>query len=267
MIVTINKVQKSIGFGLLDAKSRKIKAKYTGCADKWVPGLSRKTGLLQTGLSKEEEKEFENKLRLPEGTLSPSSKYWDTFFIIIPEEGLTLDTELDEHLLQYKILTSDPTIVEGREKLKTTANAEYLIESEEGEAKNQNKQRSVIAKAYSIFYGMTQSDVIDALFMFGKDAKNITFEVAQNRLGEIVEESPSKFLEVVGDKLFTDKVWVMKLIKEGIVKKHGAGKGANQPLYFEDILLGANLDEAVAYLKAKENQNVYKGLKKALGEE
>ena len=56
---------------------------------------------------------------------------------------------------------------------------------------------------------------------------------------------------------------MIKLIKAGLIRKQGVGAGFQMPLYFGDIVLGTGLEEAIAYIKDKENQNVYVGLKKA----
>ena len=56
---------------------------------------------------------------------------------------------------------------------------------------------------------------------------------------------------------------MIKMIREGIIKKNGIGQGYDLPLTFGDILLGNSLEEAIAYTKNEENQNVFIGLKKA----
>jgi len=77
------------------------------------------------------------------------------------------------------------------------------------------------------------------------------------------EKDPEKFLDVMGDDKFKDKVWIIKTIRAGIIRKGVIGTGFNMPLYFGDIYLGKGLDEAINFLLDKENQNVFIGLKKA----
>lgn len=264
MLVKIQQINRTTSFGVKDTKTNKIKAKYDSCHDKWVPGLNKSTGALNTGLTPQEEREFEKKLGLSEGELSKTSKYWDNFMIIIPGEGLVLDTTIPDHALKYKLLVADPFVVVGEDGYKKKANAEYVITSEEDKAKTENTKRNVIAQAYAAFAKMTKVEITDALYMFGKDSENLDPEIAQNRLGEIVDEDPAKFLSIVGDKQFKEKVWFMKLIRAGIVKKHGTGKGTDMPLYFEDIMLGNGLEESIAFIYDKENQAILMGLKKSL---
>lgn len=262
MIVKVKQVDKSVNFGAKDSRTNRTKVKYDNCHDNWVPGLSKSTGMLNTGLTKEEEVKFEKALSLPSGSLAKGSDYWNSFSIIIPEEGLILNTENPDHELKYKLLLADPYIVEGEEQLKFTASAEYIISTDEGRAKTKNTKRDVIAQAYSLYTKMSQSEIIDALYMFGKDGSELDPEVAKERLGDIVEETPARFLQVIGDDQFKDKVWMMKLVKEGVIKKHGTGKGTNMPLYFHDIMLGNGLEEAIAFVKDAGNQEIYLGLKK-----
>jgi hypothetical protein len=125
-------------------------------------------------------------------------------------------------------------------------------------------KRDTVAKAYSIFYSMSSSEVDDALYIFGKDSTTMEPEIAKNRLGEIVDADPKKFISMIGDPMFKDKVFVMKLIRKGFIKKHGTGKGDDMPLYYEDILLGNGLEQTVVFLKATENQQITIALKKLL---
>tara|TARA_R110000751_G_scaffold157264_1_gene262723 strand:+ start:332 stop:1132 length:801 start_codon:yes stop_codon:yes gene_type:complete len=264
MIVRIAKIDKNVNWGARDPKTNKLKHMFDGCIDKLVPGLDAVTGTLRTGLVEKEEKRFENAMGYDEGSMKKSGSFWSNFSIKIPEEGLTLNTENIAQELQYKVLLADPHVAKSLSELKTHPTAEYVMTSEGAEAKVSNNKRNTIAQAYSTFAKLSKSETIDALYMFGQYADDVDFEVAQNRLGDIVDKDPKKFMLVVGDENFKDKVWFMKLIKEGIVAKHGTGSGPNQPLYFNDISLGNGLDEAIAFIKAKENNLVALGLKKAL---
>jgi len=261
-IVKIVKVERTINWGAKDPKTGKIKSLYDNCKDVIIPGLDKKTGVLRTGLTSETETAFEKSLGLEEGSLSKSSSYWDSYKIEIPEDGLTLNTQNVKDALDYAVLKADPTVAGSFAEMKTSAVAQYVMTTENAEAQVKNNKRNEIAKAYAAFAKLSQAGTVDALYMFGKDPSTLDFEVAQNRLGELLDENPRKFLEIVGDKQFKDKVYLMKLIKAGVVKKHGTGIGTNMPLYFEDIMLGTGLEEAIAFIKDKENQQIAIGMKK-----
>lgn len=262
MIYTVKRVDRSLNFGVKDQKKSGIKLKYDGCHDNWIPGLSAKKRTLNIPtFSAADLKVFKAELGLAKADLEHNSDYWLTYSIIIPGDGLTLDTNIAADLLKYQLLIADPYVVQGRDGIKTNAKAEYVITSEQGKAKSSNSKRNTIAKAYAYYDKMSTDDIINALFMFGKDGSNLDPEIARDRIGEIVEENPAKFLKIIGDPFYKDKVWMMKLISEGVVRKNGRGSGVNQPLFYEDVPLGTGLEAAIAYLKDDANQNIYLALK------
>jgi len=263
MATRIKKVDRSITWGAKDPKTNKILPSYDNCKDYWVPGLNKETGILNTGLTIKDRKYFEEQLEYEEGTLSASSSYWSTFKIEIPREGLILRDGNIKDELKKKVLLADNNIAKSLIDLKTKAKANYVITSDSAEAKTSNIVRNNKAKAYATFYKLSQSEIVDALFLYGKDPSSLDSEIAQDRLGDMLEKNPNKFITIVGDKLFKDKVYFMKLIKEGVVTKHGTGIGTNMPLYFEDIMLGTGLEESIAFIKSKENQKIALGIKAA----
>lgn len=263
MIVTIKKHDREVSWGAKDKRTGKFKSQYDNTSTKWVPGLNRSTGQLRTGLSSSAlETKFEKELGLEQGSLKITSSYWDNFFVIIPEQGLPLNTDVPMHNLQYHALKADPTIATTQAE-SNMAGVEFVMITENDEAKTKNKERDIVAKAYAKFATITQDEVTNALYMLGESPGSTDSEVCRNLLGDKLEENPAKFLRVIGDPYFEDKVWIIKLIKKGIVSKDGVGKGYNLPLRFNDILLGESIDASVAYLKSKDNQNILIGLKKA----
>ena len=265
MIKTLNRIQRTITWGAKDPQSGKLRHKYTDCNDKWVPGLDGKSrsGLIKTGLTQAEELEFEKKLGMQPGTLTRTSSYWNNFSIIIPEEGLKLDTEDPMGALMLKLLGSDSEVAMSNDDAKSNATALYVLSDVENEATASNAKREVITKAYMLFGKMTQEDVVDALYLFGKEPASLSPSICKDKLGDILDENPAKFIATLSDEKVKDKVWIIKLTKLGIVKKIGYGAGFDVQLVYGDIQLGKGLDAAVTFLQAKENSNIYVGLKKA----
>ena len=263
MIVKISKIDNDGVFGVKDARGN-IKAKYDNCFDKWVPGLHMVTGILRTGLADaKEERKFEEVIGLDTGSLARNGSYWENFSIIIPSDGLTIDTVDPTSELKYKVLSADPTVASTEEEASQNSRTEYLMVSETIKAKGKNTTRDTIANAFSTFVKLSQSEIIDALYMFGKDPDVTDAEVCRDMLGDIVEKKPAYFLEVVGDKMFKDKIWIIKLTKLGLIKKQGKGVGFNMPMYFGDVHLGNGLEEVITTIKLTENQNLLSGLKAA----
>lgn len=263
MEVIIKRVDKAQTWGAKDPKTGKLMEKYDNCKDNWVPGINAQTGSLRTGLTEQEAREFEKKLNLQENELAPTSKFWDLFKIIIPEKGLILDNSDPWGALKIKVLEADPLIAKSEEEEDSRMDVEYLMTSRGKEARSKNSKRDVIANAYATFAKLTETEITEALYMFGKDPGTTDMEVCKDVLYEILEKSPENFLSVIGDKLFKDKVWVIKCIRQGLVRKNGPGLGYDMPLTFGDISLGKGLEETIEFLKDKENQSIYIALKKA----
>lgn len=263
MKVRVKRVER-INWGAKNPITNRIQLKFENCVDKWCPGLDKTTGMLKTGLTSEEERSFEEKLGLEPKTLMKSSLYWDSFVILIPDDGIELDDSIPMQALMLKVLKADSEVAGSLEEAKANIHAKLYLTTIGGEARVKNSRRENIAKAYSIYYKMTDTDVKDALYMFGKDPSTTDNEICKNMLGEELEKDPAKFLRLLDDEDLKDKVWLIRLIRLGIIKKVGAGLGYdNLPLFFGDIRLGKGLDESVAFLKETENQNVYKALKEA----
>ena len=262
-IVTIRKHDREVSWGARNKTTKKVKPQYDNTATKWAPGLNRRTGQLRTGMENgQEEAKFEKLLGLEKGSLRITGTFWESFYIIIPEEGLELDTSNPMEELQHTVLKADPTVATNQQQ-SNMAGTEFVMISTSDVAKSKNTERKTIANAYAKFATISQDEIIDALHMIGQHPNDTDPEICRNALGEIVENTPGKFLAVMGDPFFKDKVWIIKLIKKGIVQKDGIGTGYNLPLRFNDISLGESIDAAVAYLKSKENQNILIGLKQA----
>jgi hypothetical protein len=267
MIVTIKAVD-SATWGVADSKTGGIATHYDGCDQKYQPGLDKITGRLRTGLTKEEEKEFETMIGYEAGTLAVPSdpnkvSFWDSFFMIIPKEGLKLDTDNPHDNFRYKVISADPLVAKGMADMKKIAHPDYIIISEEAESTSKNKKRETIAKAYAKYDTLTADEVYDALVMLGKDASTLSPTVARDRLGDEVESNPSGFLAVMTDPLIKEKLFFNKLIRLGIVTKGAGARGTDVPLYFTETYLGKGLEEAIQFVKEPENQQLWIGMKKA----
>jgi hypothetical protein len=265
-IIKIQRKEGSVTWGVTDTKTGKTKQKYENCFDKWVPGISKISGALMTGLSPEDESVFELALSLSPKELSKHSEYWNNFSVIIPAEGLILDDEDALTQMILKCFAADPTIAKTLEASQTMANCSYIITTETGEAKNKNIKRDTLAQAYKLFAEMSETDINDALYIFGKDPSTTSKEVCKNTLGEILDKDPEKFLGILGDPKVKDKVWIIRLIRAGILSKSGMGTGFEMPIYYNDLYLGKGLDETIANINSKEQANVLIGLKQAYKE-
>lgn len=262
-VSTIKHVQKSTAWGVKNSKTGKVVNKYGGCADVYIPGISRVTGMLVTNLTSTEEEEFEKQLRLKKGDLAPTSEFWDTFRITIPDEGLVL-TENPLHALYKKVMSGDPEVAISEADLKFKPSAKYIITSEVDKASEANKTRKVKNKAIAAFTNLSPAEINDYLALYEMTADNMDPEVAYNRLGEFVEKTPVKFLSFVEDPLLKDKFFIIRCVKLGVIRKQTFRATFDQPLLFNEVKLGDNLTESIQFLKAGENQNIMIAVKKQI---
>jgi hypothetical protein len=279
MIYKITRLDSETTWGVWDAEKGKYQQKFGECSDKWVPALDARTGTRRTGLEiKLPEREckklnlpegsllqhkYEKQLNLPEGTLSPNSDYWKEFMIIIPENGLELNDAVEFDEFRLALFRADKQIAKSFEESKLSTKFQYMITNDTAEAKVENTRRDAIANAYAKFAQMSVTEISEALYMFGKEPDDTSPEICRNTLGNILDNDPNKFLSIVGDERFNEKIKLIKMIKEGIIRKGASAVGWNVPLFFGDIPLGKGLDEAIDFLLDKENTTIYAGLHKA----
>ena len=234
--------------------------RYTHCFEQLVP-KNDPSGYPITGLTQEEETWFENKLSLTPGTLSKYNKdYWSTFFIKVPKEGLVLNLSNPLDYLTYKVLEGDQEVANSEIEKADSPFARFVITSEMQEAKVEAANFSIKKKAYAAFGKMSSEDMRSFLKVYGNTpSDNASPEWLESQIGKIIDEKPTKFLDIVEDKAFKMKVF----IKDCIAKKALKKSGSKYALMGGDII-GYSLEDTIEYLGKAENQEVYINLKSKL---
>lgn len=262
-MVEIKKLEK-LTWGARHQVSGELLQKFDECKDIWTPGISMKTRAYITGLSETERKKFEKDLFLESGTLSPNSDYWASFSILIPRDGLRLFPEDDPlQRLQLHVIKACPETASSKQEGLSIKKKVYYIHDDNNEAVISNNKRESKIKAYIALDKLTRDEVIDVLYMMGLEPGELSNEVARDLLGKEVDADPRYFADIVGDDFFKEKIWVVNLIRKGILNKSEMGTGYDLPIRFGDVLLGNNLMDVVAYLKKSEHSNVLEAIKEA----
>jgi hypothetical protein len=241
-------------------KVRKIKAdpwsnlrKYDGCTTKISVGLDAVTGEVKTGLTKVEEEMWEDKLGYSKGTLAKSSEFWKDFFIPIGLE-LKLDTDLPQHAFYLHVLNQKKNIAKSIDDIKKNSSAEFVIFSEELEAKEENKKRKLKKEAYAKLNSMSPEDLRTFLIAAGFKPYSMNPEVLEDTVGRMAEENPSVFLTIANDEHIAEKVFLNNLVHVGVLTT----KGGNY--FYEKTLLGDPAN-AVLWLHNKSNSELVATLK------
>jgi len=221
--------------------------RYRNCQDALGTYFTR-SGRVYTGLEKEDEERLGEALSLD---LRSTSDFWNTFRIRIADEDVILDTTDAMDELKYLFLKGHKRVSPSLSERKPTAN--YVLINQEKEAEKSNEYNRTKRKALAKLDGMTSNEMAKALRIYGYRTENITSEVIENRLSELVEDNPNKFFEKWVDNSHRQTEW---LVKEAIAK-NVIRKNKNLHKYGTETL-GNSLEETIYYLDNPENQDIKK---------
>jgi hypothetical protein len=213
-------------------------------------------GTLYTGLEDNitEKLELEEKLK---EDLDSASAFWKTFNVVLTSNT---DVVLQDIIhdpwdrLKYLFLKGHKNVQNGPRDKKP--NSEYILISEEDSAKVINTEAKVKVKAFKEFGGMTPDEMRKALRLFGYSAKDVSNEVVESTLYQLIEDSPAKFIELWIDN--KDKEY-QYLIEEA-VSSNILRKNKTTYKYGTDVV-GNTLEEAIDYLKNPANSDFYHNIK------
>ena len=211
-----------------------------------------------TGLSSEEEAKLEKLLHLESGTLNRFSDYWQNYTVILTDKDKTLKLERPKDFLDYKILSSSEKVANSVNNLADWPKATYVLYDAEEDAKKDNLKVKEKRNAYKIFNGMTISEMRDVLKVMGKKADNASETLIENTLNDIVESSPSEFIETVNVSDFKTRVFINDLVAINALRIRGGH------YMLGDTALGHDLETTILFLKEPKNQDIVLSLKAKL---
>lgn len=239
MVVELKIKKKNPWAGLL---------KYKHCFDYIAPYFTR-SGSIYTGLTPEDERYFEKALGYPEGHLSKTSEFWTTFCVKVGTRGLVLDDQFPLQALQIKFLSGHKRVATSLDKL--SAGKDYLLINREAEAIEKNKQNSLRRDAIKAFDTLSLDDMRKCLRLFGIRADNMSNELVESQMFDIVDKQPKRFL----DKWVNNKKKDTEFILEEAIAKGVIRKDRTQYFYGTEMFADS-LQDAIAYLDAKKNQDL-----------
>jgi len=220
-------------------------SQYKNCTTSLAPYFTR-SGRIYTGLEKEDEVRLGEKLRID---LSPTSPYWSTFHIKLGSKDLILDIADPYEELKYIFLKGHKRVADGLNDRKPTAN--YVIINEESEAKEENKRNQLRRRALREFDKLTVGDMRKCLRVLGNKADEVSNEIVEQRLSNIVEQDPFTFIE----KWVDNKNKETEFLIQDAVSKNVLRKNKNVYKYGTDII-GNNLEATIDYLDNAANQDL-----------
>ena len=223
-------------------------AKYKNCKD-YISTYWTRSGNRYTGLTPEDAKRLEKEMGYEEGHLSPQSGFWKTYAISLGARDKVLHTERPEDELAYLFLKGHKRVANGINNLKPTH--DYVLANKEIEAEEANKRNKAKREAFSEFNKMSIEEMRKCLRLYGHKTDNISNELVESSLFDLIENNPDKFFLI----WVNNKVRDTQYIIEAAISKNVIRKSKNIYYYGTDII-GRSLEDAIASLNDKKNQDI-----------
>lgn len=210
----------------------------------------------KTGLTKQEEAYFENKLNLKLGELDRHSEWWSDVFntkhALRLQNTKTTELVLDNPInqIKYKVALASSKIANSDiEKNKPTCM--FYIADEEAKAKMELEAFNYEFEGMGRIHKMTPEEKREALRLFGKKGLDTMTETMLNT--ELVRESkknPKTFVETLDDKDIKTKAFILELLEKGLLKRKG-----NQYIHGEDTI-AVSTEDCVDFFNDVKNQTL-----------
>lgn len=222
--------------------------KYRSCFDYIAPYFTR-SGSIYTGLTPEDEKYFEKVLGYNEGHLAKTSDFWNTFCVKIGTRSLLLDDSIPRQAMIIKFLTGHKRVATSLDKL--DAGKDYLLINREAEAIEQNKINKIRRDAIKEFDKLSLEQMRKCLRLFGANADQMSNELVESTLFGFVDKQPQKFFDLwVNNKSKETRFILENAIAKGVIRKD------HTQYYYGTDLIATSIEEAIAYLDNKKNQDL-----------
>lgn len=226
---------------------------YRRCNHTLRAQLDERASGLRNGIdSPEDQKKWEQQLNLNSGDLDYQSPIWDNqLSVTVQDTGITrLYSEIPIDAIRIEWMKRHSMIAFGRKDLQEKPKAEYLLIAPDEEVKEENKNFKQKRNAYKEFSMMSTSEMSDVLYAMGKNTTDMGTDAIENRLQTEIEVDPKKFLSIIQDPEYKYKVLVNKAVAKGVLKKKAS------KIYYDDEIIGHNLDSTVSYFADPKNQNI-----------
>ena len=229
---------------------------YKNCYEDIGPYLTR-SGVTYHGsdaFSKEDRLRLGEKLNKD---LSPGSDYWDSFYIRTTGRDIILETEDPFDELRYLYCKNHRRVKDGIFSNKASAN--FVLINQDEESKKSNLFNRIKRKAMAAMDKMTTEEMRKALRIFGKSSENISAEVVENRLSDIVEGDPKGFLDKWVDNKSRDTQYLIeRAISLNVIRKF------KRVYSYGTDTIGHGLEETILFLDDPINQDVRFAIQNAI---
>lgn len=239
MVVELKIKKKNPWAGLL---------KYKGCNDYIAPYWTR-SGMRYTGLTPEDEEYFERALGYEKGTLSRTSDFWINFCVKIGTRTLILDDSIPRQAMIIKFLSGHKRVATSLDKF--TAGKDYLLINRQAEAIEANKINKQRRDAIVEFGKLSLDQMRKCLRLFGINGERMSNELIESTLFNLIDKQPKKFFDLwVNNKSKETQFILEQAVAKGVIRKE------KTQYYYGTDMIADSLNEAIAYLDSKKNQDL-----------
>lgn len=208
-----------------------------------------RSGSIYTGLSEQDARRLEKALNKEEGELSPNSEFWTTFAVKIGKKELILDTDRPLDELQYLFLKGHKRVADGLSNM--APSKDYALINKDAEAEQTNRINKIKREAYREIDKMSIEDMRKCLRLYGMKSDTMSNELIEAKLTEQIEVSPDKFmLKWVNNPNKEINFVIEEAIAKNIIRKN------RSQYFFGTDLIGNGIDDVIAYLQDKKNQDI-----------
>ena len=223
--------------------------KYSKSCFDYISPYYTRSGSIYTGLTPEDEKYYEKALGYPEGHLAKSSEFWTTFCVKIGTRTMLLDDAIPRQAMIIKFLSGHKRVATSLDKM--DAGKDYLLINREAEAIEANKSNKLRRDAIKEFDKLTLEQMRKCLRLFGVKADTMSNELVESTLFGLVDKNPKQFFaKWVDNKSKETEFLLESAIAKGVIRKD------RTQYYYGTELFADSLQEAIAYLDAKKNQDL-----------
>lgn len=223
--------------------------KYSKSCFDYISPYYTRSGSIYTGLTPEDEKYYEKALGYPEGHLAKSSEFWTTFCVKIGTRTMLLDDAIPRQAMIIKFLSGHKRVATSLDKM--DAGKDYLLINREAEAIEANKINKLRRDAIKEFDKLTLEQMRKCLRLFGVKADTMSNELVESTLFGLVDKNPKQFFaKWVDNKSKETEFLLESAIAKGVIRKD------RTQYYYGTELFADSLQEAIAYLDAKKNQDL-----------
>ena len=200
-----------------------------------------RNGNIYTGLSTADARRLEKALGKQE--------VWDTFAVKIGKKDVILDTDRPLDELQYLFLKGHKRVADGLSNMNPSK--DYVLINKDAEAEQTNRINKAKREAYRELDKMSIEDMRKCLRLYGMKSDTMSNELVEAKLSEQVETSPEKFmLKWVNNPNKEINFVIEEAIAKNIIRK------SRTQYFFGTDLIGNGIDDVIAFLQDKKNQDI-----------